>query len=81
MKRVWDAELSGLAVEIRSSNVSACALESISELGVSLPFLVLIVKNLNKYFTFQVTVSTGSDSLSFWSLKFAFFTCLLLNQR
>ena len=34
-----------------------CPADPKKTLGIKLPFLVMIIKNLKKYFTFEVTVS------------------------
>lgn len=48
-------------LEIISSNVSTtfitCPADPKKTLGIKLPFLVMIIKNLKKYFTFEVQVS------------------------
>eukprot|EP00913_Durusdinium_trenchii_P010641 g9984.t1 len=47
-------------VEIMGTNVSTtyitCPSDPAKTLGIKLPFLVMIIKNLKKYFTFEVTV-------------------------
>ena len=47
-------------LEIISSNVSVtfitCPSDPRKTLGIKLPFLVMIIKNLKKYFTFEVQV-------------------------
>lgn len=47
-------------LEIAGVNVSttyiSCPADPKKTLGVKLPFLVMIIKNLKKYFTFEVTV-------------------------
>ena len=47
-------------LEIISTNVSTtyitCPADPTKTLGIKLPFLVMIVKNLNKYFSFEVQV-------------------------
>merc|ERR1719399_2434082 len=43
-----------------STNISttfvSCPADASKSLGIKLPFLVMIIKNLKKYFTFEVTV-------------------------
>ena len=38
-----------------------CPMENEKSLGIKLPFLVMIIKNLKKYFTFEVQVSLKND--------------------
>ncbi len=60
IKRITDPDIQSSVLEICGSNVSTtfvtCPADPKETLGVKLPFLVLILKNLNKYFTFEVTV-------------------------
>jgi len=60
LKRVKDEEIQSLVIEIMGANVStafiSCPLDPKKSLGIKLPFLVMIVKNLKKYFTFKVQV-------------------------
>ena len=60
VKRVTDPDINSSAIEIKGSNVATnyvvCPAKAEETLGIKLPFLVLIVKNLNKYFTFEVQV-------------------------
>ena len=48
-------------MEIVGTNVSTtyvtCPADPKKTLGIKLPFLVMIIKNLKKYFTFEVQVS------------------------
>jgi hypothetical protein len=58
--RVTDEDIQSLVIEIVSPNVSTthitCPAQLNRTLGIKLPILVLIVKNLKKYFTFEVQV-------------------------
>ncbi|XP_062506829.1 cilia- and flagella-associated protein 20 [Corticium candelabrum] len=67
IKRITDNDIQSLVLEIMGTNVSTtyitCPGDSHSHgrgqkktLGIKLPFLVMIIKNLKKYFTFEVTV-------------------------
>lgn len=60
IKRVTDEDIHSTVVEILGNNVStnfvSCPKDSGETLGIKLPYLVMIVKNLKKYFTFEVTV-------------------------
>ena len=60
IKRITDNDLHSSVLEVEGSNVStiyiACPADPKKTLGIKLTFLVLIVKNLKKYFTFEVQV-------------------------
>lgn len=60
IKRITDEDIQSLVLEIVGSNVSTtfitCPADPRKTLGIKLPFLVMIVKNLKKYFTFEVQV-------------------------
>ena len=60
IKRLTDTEINSLVLEIMGSNVSTAfisAPENEKEtLSIKLPFLVMVVKNLKKYFSFEVQV-------------------------
>ena len=61
IKRITDNDIQSLVLEIEGTNVSTtyiCApADPKKTLGIKLPFLVMIIKNLKKYFTFEVQVS------------------------
>ena len=60
IKRITDNDIQSLVIEIVGTNVSTTYIcspdESKKALGIKLPFLVMIIKNLKKYFTFEVQV-------------------------
>ncbi|XP_046992035.1 cilia- and flagella-associated protein 20 isoform X3 [Schistocerca americana] len=60
IKRITDNDIQSLVLEIVGSNVSTtyitCPADPKKTLGIKLPFLVMIIKNLKKYFTFEVQV-------------------------
>ena len=60
VKRITDFEMQSSVIEICGANVSTCFLTCRSNpkqtLGVKMPFLVLLIKYLKKYFTFEVQV-------------------------
>lgn len=60
IKRLTDEDIQSSVLEVAGANVSTayitCPADPAKTLGIKLPFLVMIVKNLNKYFTFEVTV-------------------------
>jgi hypothetical protein len=60
IKRIKDEDIQSTVLEIRGANVSTnyiqCPAEAQKTLGIKLPFLIMILKNLKKYFTFEVQV-------------------------
>lgn len=62
IKRITDNDIQSLVLEIVGTNVSTtyitCPADPKKTLGIKLPFLVMIIKNLKKYFTFEVQVSS-----------------------
>jgi hypothetical protein len=60
IKRLTDQDIQSSVLEICGANVSTtfvtCPADPKKTLGIKLPFLVMIIKNLKKYFTFEVTV-------------------------
>jgi hypothetical protein len=60
IKRITDQEIQSSVLEIMGTNVSTsyivCPADPKQTLGIKLPFLVMIIKNLKKYFTFEVQV-------------------------
>lgn len=60
IKRITDNDIQSSVLEIIGTNVSTnyitCPLQQNRTLGIKLPFLVMIIKNLKKYFTFEVQV-------------------------
>ena len=60
VKRITDFEMQSSVIEICGANVSTCFLSCPASekqtLGIKMPFLVLLIKYLKKYFTFEVQV-------------------------
>lgn len=60
IKRLTDADIDSSVLEIMGTNVStsyiSCPIDPTKTLGIKLPFLVMIIKNLKKYFSFEVTI-------------------------
>lgn len=60
IRRITDEEIKSLALEIAGTNVATtyiyCPPDPKKVLGIKLPFLVIIIKNMKKYFTFEITV-------------------------
>ncbi|KAL6735878.1 hypothetical protein Aduo_006280 [Ancylostoma duodenale] len=60
IKRVTDDEIQSLIIEIIGANVStsfiSCPHDPKKTLGIKLPYFVMVVKNLKKYFTFEVQI-------------------------
>ncbi|CAL7943570.1 unnamed protein product [Xylocopa violacea] len=65
IRRVTDEEVKSLALEIAGTNVTTtyifCPRGPHKSLGVKLPFLIMIVKNMKKYFTFEITILDDKD--------------------
>lgn len=60
IKRLTDQDIQSSVLEIMSTNVTTtyitCPADPNKTLGIKLPFLVMIIKNLKKYFSFEVQV-------------------------
>jgi hypothetical protein len=60
IKRLTDNDINSTVLEIMGSNVSTTFVttpaDEKEELGIKLPFLVILVKNMKKYFSFEVQV-------------------------
>merc|ERR1711935_1151057 len=60
IKLMTDTDIQSCVIEIMGTNVSTNYITAPADpqktLGIKLPFLVMIIKNLKKYFTFEVQV-------------------------
>lgn len=60
VKRPQDEDIQSNVLEIIGSNIQStyitCPADPAATLGIKLPFLVIIVKNLKKFFTFEIQV-------------------------
>ncbi|KAI7900901.1 Cilia/flagella-associated protein 20/WDR90/C3orf67 [Cokeromyces recurvatus] len=60
IERVADDLISSTVIELTSSNLSntfiSCPRNPTLTLGIKLPYLIFIIKNLDKYFSFEVEV-------------------------
>lgn len=60
IKRPQDEDIQSNVIEIVGSKLQStyitCPADPAATLGIKLPFLVIIVKNLKKYFTFEIQV-------------------------
>lgn len=67
IKRITDEDVKSLTLEIRSVNVTMCFISAPSapciNLGIKLPFLTVIVKNLQKMFSFEVQILDDKNQL------------------
>lgn len=65
VKRVTDEDVRTLVLEMRGTNVATCyvytPIDPKEVLGITLPFLVMIIKNLKKYFSFEIQVSCSAN--------------------
>ncbi|KAL0233870.1 hypothetical protein PCE1_002375 [Barthelona sp. PCE] len=66
IKRITDPEIQSLVLEIVGANVAttyiSCPKDPQETLGIKLPFLVIICKNLRKYFSFEITILDDKGS-------------------
>ncbi|XP_058510380.1 cilia- and flagella-associated protein 20-like [Solea solea] len=60
IKRITDADINSSVLEIAGVNISTtyitCPADPQMSLGIRLPFMVMVIKNLERYFTFEVQV-------------------------
>ncbi|KAK6934009.1 CFA20 domain [Dillenia turbinata] len=60
IKRVQDDDIQSNVLEIVGSNIQSiyitCPVDPVATLGIKLPFLIMIVKDVKKYFTFEIQV-------------------------
>lgn len=60
IKRITDNDIQSLVIEISGANVSTtfitCPSQPQASLGIKLSYLVLIVKNLKRYFSFEIEI-------------------------
>lgn len=59
IKRITDEEIKSLVLEIKSSNVSTTYItcpKVNKSLGIKLNYFVMVVKNLDRYFTFEIEI-------------------------
>lgn len=60
IRRVVDDEVKSLVLEISGTNVATtyitCPIKPRASLGIKLPFLVMVIKNMKKYFTFEIQI-------------------------
>ncbi|KAK2958596.1 putative Cilia- and flagella-associated protein 20 [Blattamonas nauphoetae] len=60
IKRITDQDIQTSVIELAGTNVSTCYItcpaNEHATLGIKLPFLVMIIKNMKKYFSFEVQV-------------------------
>jgi Protein of unknown function (DUF667) len=67
IKRITDEDAKSLALEIRGVNVATCYISAPSlpcnSLAIKLPFLTIIVKNLNKFFSFEIQIMDDRNQL------------------
>ncbi|XP_063540716.1 uncharacterized protein LOC134749629 [Cydia strobilella] len=57
--RLLDPDIKSMVLDIRGNNVSTAYITcppNNRTLGITMPFMIMVVKNLKKYFTFEVTI-------------------------
>lgn len=66
-KRVIDEDLNSTVLELMGTNVSTCKIttpiEPYKSLGVKLPFLTIVMKNMQKYCTFEIEIRDHENQL------------------
>lgn len=66
-KRVVDEDLNSMSLEIMGPNVSTCLIATpippYRSLGIKMPFVTIIMKNLQKYCTFEIEVRDHENQL------------------
>lgn len=87
IKRPHDDDIQSNVLEIVGSTVQStyitCPADPALTLGIKLPFLVMIVKNMKKYFTFEIQVLDDKNvrrrfrASNFQVCKFALVSCSL----
>lgn len=79
IKRITDNDIRSLVLEIIGTNVSTtfitCPCDPKKTLAIKLPFLVMMIKNLKKYFSFEVQVCV---CVSVFFIGFYVFLCMFL---
>lgn len=65
IKRIMDEDMQSSVIEIQGKNVSnnfiSCPADPKKTLGIKMPYLVLLIKYVKKYFTFEVQVIDDKD--------------------
>nr|CAI5844838.1 unnamed protein product [Callosobruchus analis] len=65
IRRVIDDEVKSLVLEVSGTNVATtyitCPIKPRASLGIKLPFLVMVIKNMKKYFTFEIQILDDKD--------------------
>nr|CAH7750881.1 unnamed protein product [Callosobruchus chinensis] len=65
IRRVLDDEVKSLVLEVSGTNVATtyitCPIKPRASLGIKLPFLVMVIKNMKKYFTFEIQILDDKD--------------------
>ncbi|ENN79675.1 hypothetical protein YQE_03880, partial [Dendroctonus ponderosae] len=60
IRRVIDDEVKSLVLDIGGTNVATtyitCPIKPRAALGIKLPYLVMVIKNMKKYFSFEIQI-------------------------
>jgi len=60
IKRVNDPDIQSSVIEVEGENVATnyitCPMNASDSLGIKLPYIVFVVKNMKKYFTFEIQI-------------------------
>jgi len=65
VKRVPDSDISSSVIEIDSEKLAethiSCPLNASDNLGITLPYIILVVKNMKKYFSFEIQIQDDKN--------------------
>ncbi|KAH1023790.1 protein TsetseEP isoform X1 [Dendroctonus ponderosae] len=65
IRRVIDDEVKSLVLDIGGTNVATtyitCPIKPRAALGIKLPYLVMVIKNMKKYFSFEIQILDDKD--------------------
>ncbi|KAL1491701.1 hypothetical protein ABEB36_012259 [Hypothenemus hampei] len=65
IRRLIDEEVKSLVLDIGGTNVATtyitCPIKPCASLGIKLPYLVMVIKNMKKYFTFEIQILDDKD--------------------
>ena len=65
VKRVSDSDISSSVIEIDSEKLAethiSCPMNASDNLGITLPYIILVVKNMKKYFSFEIQIQDDKN--------------------
>ena len=64
-QRVQDSDIQSSVIEVEGENVAnnyiTCPMNASDSLGIKLPYIVFVVKNMNKYFSFEIQIKDDKN--------------------